>query len=189
PFARLLHEAGVSLRSDTVEKKAVADKNARFARESRAMFDKWMPRIAYDPAYNRNLSSLGLGYTIETESAPTWDPEFRPRERVLVYGADREGCGEYRVIAPSRALFKSGLVHTYQTMRLMTPPEVARMAPDSVVFQRQLERHQIEFIEQVKNFSDAYRVFEMDDLITNLPPQSAHKAQIPPDIGERLKKA
>jgi hypothetical protein len=29
----------------------------------------------------------------------------------------------------------------------------------------------------------------MDDLITNLPPQSAHKAQIPADIGDRLKKA
>ena len=189
PFARLLHEAGVSLRSDTVEKKAVADKNARFARESRAMFDKWMPRIAYDPAYNRNLSSLGLGYTIETEGAQTWDPEFRPRERVLAYAADREGCGEYRVIAPSRALFKAGLVHTYQTMRLMTAPEIARMAPDSVVFQRQLEWSQIEFIDQIRQMSPAFRVFEMDDLITNLPHKSPHRANIPPDIGDRLKRA
>jgi O-antigen biosynthesis protein len=189
PYARLLHEAGVSQRAANVEKKAVAEKNERFRRESVAMFDKWMPRIAFDDAYNRNLSSLGLGFSVETESAQTWDPDFRPRERVLVYAADREGCGEYRVIAPSRALFKSGLVHTYQTMRLMTPPEIARMAPESVVFQRQLEWNQIEFIEQVSHFSRAYRVFEMDDLITNLPPQSAHKAQIPADIGDRLKKA
>jgi hypothetical protein len=189
PYAQLLHEAGVSQRAVNVEKKAIAEKNDRFRRESIAMFDKWMPRIAFDEAYNRNLSSLGLGFSVETESAQTWDPDFRPRERVLVYAADREGCGEYRVIAPSRALLKSGLVHTYQTMRLMTPPEVARMAPDSVVFQRQLEWNQIEFIEQVKNLSRAYRVFEMDDLITNLPPQSAHKAQIPADIGDRLKKA
>ncbi len=189
PYAQLLHEAGVSQRAANVEKKAIVDKNARFRRESIAMFDKWMPRIAFDEAYNRNLSSLGLGFSVETESAQTWDPEFRPRERVLVYAADREGCGEYRVIAPSRALFKSGLVHTYQTMRLMTPPEIARMTPDSVVFQRQLEWNQIEFIEQVKHLSRAYRVFEMDDLITNLPPQSAHKAQIPADIGARLKKA
>jgi O-antigen biosynthesis protein len=188
PYAQLLHEAGVSQRAANVEKKAIAEKNARFQRESVAMFRKWMPRIAFDGAYNRNLSSLGLGFAVETEGAQTWDPDFRPRERVLVYAGDREGCGEYRVIAPSRALFKSGLVHTYQTMRLMTPPEVARMAPDSVVFQRQLEAHQIDFIEQVKNLSAAFRVFEMDDLITNLPPQSAHKAQIPADIGDRLKK-
>src|SRR6185437_5261010 len=125
----------------------------------------------------------------ETEGAQTWDPALRPRERVLVYAADREGCGEYRVIAPSRALYKSGLVHTYQTMRLMTPPEIARMEPESVVFQRQLEWNQIEFISQVKELSPTFRVFELDDLITNLPPQSPHRAQIPADIGERLKKA
>ncbi len=189
PHARLLHEAGVSLRAANVEDKALADKNARFARESLAMFRRWMPRIAYDPAYNRNLSSLGLGFAVETEGAPTWDPEFRPRERVLVYAADREGCGEYRIIAPSRALLRSGHVHSYETMRLLTAPEVARMAPDSVIFQRQLEWGQIEVIERVKNTSPALRVFELDDLITNLPPRSAHRSTMAPDIAERLKKA
>jgi len=189
PFARLLHEAGVSLRSADIEKKAVAEKNARFGRESMAMYDRWMPQIAFDPAYNRNLTSLGLGFAVEIEGAPTWDPAFHPRGRVLAYCADREGCGEYRVIAPSRALLKSGLVHTHQTMRLLTAPEIARMAPDSIVFQRQLEWTQIEVIERIKRTSPAFRVFEMDDLITNLPLQSPHRAQIPPNVGTRLKKA
>ena len=188
PHARLLHDTSVSQRAN-VEQKAAEEKNARFTREKLAMFGKWMPQIAFDPAYNRNLSSFGLGFAVETEAAPTWDPEFRPRERVLVYAADREGCGEYRIIAPSRALLKSGLVHTYETMRLMTPPEIARMAPDSVVFQRQLEPAQIEVIEWVKATSKALRVFELDDLITNLPPKSAHRASIASDIAQRLKQA
>jgi O-antigen biosynthesis protein len=153
------------------------------------MFRKWMPLIAHDPAYNRNLSSFGTGFAVEVEGAPTWDPEFWPRERVLVYCADREGCGEYRIIAPSRALFKSGLVHTFETMRLMTPPEIARIAPDSIVFQRQLEAGQIEVIEWVKETSKALRVFELDDLITNLPVKSAHRPNIAADVGERLKRA
>jgi glycosyltransferase involved in cell wall biosynthesis len=148
-----------------------------------------LPQIAFDPAYNRNLSSHGFGFAVETEGAQTWDPEFRPRERVLVYAADREGCGEYRIIAPSRALLKSGLAQSYETMRLMTPPEMARMAPDSIVFQRQLEWSQIEVIEWAKKTSKAFRVFELDDLITNLPPQSAHRSSIAPDIADRLKKA
>jgi len=188
PFARLLHDTSVSQRAN-VEKKAIEERAARFAREKLAMFRKWMPKIAFDPAYNRNLSSFGLGFAVETESPQTWDPEFRPRERVLVYPADREGCGEYRIIAPSRALLKSGQVHTYETMRLMTPPEIARMAPDSVVFQRQLEPGQIEVIEWVKSTSKALRVFELDDLITNLPPKSAHRASIAPDIAQRIKQA
>lgn len=188
PDARLLHDTSVSQRAN-VEQKEVAERNARFAREKLAMFRKWLPQIAYDPAYNRNLSSFGTGFAIETEGAPTWDPDFRPRERVLVYCADREGCGEYRIIAPSRALLKAGEVHAYETMRLFTPPEIARMAPDSIVFQRQLELGQIEFIEWVKNTSRAFRVFELDDLITNLPPKSAHRPAIAPDIAQRLKRA
>ncbi|HYM72888.1 MAG TPA: glycosyltransferase [Stellaceae bacterium] len=188
PYARLMHETSASLRAD-VERTATAEKNARFTREKLAMFRKWMPQIAHDPAHNRNLSSFGLGFAVETEGAPTWDPEFRPRERVLVYPADREGCGEYRIIAPSRALLQAGVIHAYETMRLMTPPEVARMAPDSIVFQRQLEYGQIEVIEWVKHTSKAFRVFELDDLITNLPPKSAHRPSIAPDIADRLKRA
>jgi len=188
PRARLLHDTSVSQRAN-VEAKAVEEKIARFAGEKLAMFQKWMPQIAFDTAYNRNLSSFGFGYAVETEGAPTWDPEFRPRERVLVYPADREGCGEYRIIAPSRALLKSGEVHTYETMRLLTPSEVARAAPDSIVFQRQLEPDQIQVIEWVKNTSKALRVFELDDLITNLPLKSAHRPSIAPDIAQRIKRA
>ena len=188
PFARLLHDTSVSQRAN-VEQKAIDERNARFARERLAMFTKWMPVIAYDPAYNRNLSSFGTGFAVEVEGPPTWDPDFRPRERVLVYCADREGCGEYRIIAPSRALLKAGLVHTHETMRLYTPPEIARMAPDSIVFQRQLEPGQIEVIEWVKRTSKALRIFELDDLITNLPQKSAHRPNISADIGQRLKQA
>jgi GT2 family glycosyltransferase len=188
PFARLLHDTSVSQRAN-VEQKALEERNARFARERLAMYAKWMPQIAHDPAYNRNLSSFGTGFSVEIEGPPTWDPDFRPRDRVLVYCADREGCGEYRIIAPGRALLSAGLVHTHETMRLYTPPEIARMAPDSIVFQRQLEPGQIEVIEWVKRTSKAMRIFELDDLITNLPPKSAHRPNISADIGERLKHA
>ena len=70
-----------------------------------------MPRIAFDPAYNRQpIVFRHRVREVETEGGPlTWDPDFRPRERVLVY-ADRGGCGEYRIIGPSRALLRAGLV-------------------------------------------------------------------------------
>ncbi|MGH7038223.1 MAG: glycosyltransferase, partial [Stellaceae bacterium] len=188
PYARLLHDGSASLRGN-VEKKESTDSAARFQRERAAMYRRWMPLIAYDPAYNRNLSSLGFGFAVESEAAPTWDPQWRPRPRVIAYPADREGCGEYRIIAPARALFKSGTLHCVETMRHATPPELARAAPDSVVLQRQLEWHQIGFIEQIKTTSRVFRVFEIDDLITNLPPRSPHRPAIAPDIADRIKKA
>jgi hypothetical protein len=93
------------------------------------------------------------------------------------------------MIAPSRALFRGGVLHTYETMRFMSPPQLARIAPDSIVFQRQLELNQIETIKQVKALSNAFRVFEIDDLITNLPLKSAYRPAIAEDIGQRLKMA
>jgi O-antigen biosynthesis protein len=189
PFARLLHDSSASLNSD-VERKPQEEKQARFRRERVAMFQRWMPQIASDPAYNRNLTSMAMGFAVETEGPPTWDPAFRPRRRVIAYPADREGCGEYRIIAPSRVLFQSGRLHCCETMRLATPPEVARTSPDAVVLQRQLEWHQIAFIEQLKVLSEAtLRVFEIDDLITNLPPKSVHRKSIARDISERMKQA
>ncbi|MGH7072889.1 MAG: glycosyltransferase [Stellaceae bacterium] len=188
PDARLLHEGSVSQRGE-VEAKSDQAKQARFAKEKATMYARWLPAIARDPAYNPNLTLTQLGFTAETESAPTWNPDFRPRPRVLVHPADREGCGEYRMIAPARALFRDGVLHSFETMRLMTPPELARIAPDSVIFQRQLELRQIENIRTVKSLSKAFRVFEIDDLITNLPLKSAYRPAIADDIGQRLKSA
>ena len=73
PYARRRHEASASLKT-SVEGKAVKEKNERFFRERQAMYERWMPRIAFDPAYNRNLSSFGYGFAVESEGAPTWDP-------------------------------------------------------------------------------------------------------------------
>lgn len=189
PFARVVHEGSASQRTG-VEMIKSDEKHARFDRERSAFFKKWMPMIAFDPAYNRNLSSVGTGFSVETEGAPTWAPEWRPRARIVTYAADRQGCGEYRIIAPSRALAVAGKAQLHEGMRLFTPPEIGRIGPDSMVFQRQVNDHQIEAIRRmVELFPDVFRVFEIDDLITNLPLGSVHRRDIPKDIGTRLARA
>lgn len=188
PYARLMHESGVS-RRDRARKEPTAEQRARFNRERDTMFGRWMPVIAFDPAYNRNLSSVGSGFDIEADRMRCWDPDFRPRPRVVAHPADRDACGEYRIIAPSRVLFEAGVLHTGETMRLMMPPEYARIAPDTIVFQRQIEDHQIEKLAEIKQLSPALRVFELDDLLTNLPLKSVHRPNIPRDVGQRLRRA
>ncbi|HEV2264779.1 MAG TPA: glycosyltransferase [Stellaceae bacterium] len=188
PYARLMHESGVS-RRDRANKEPTAEKRARLNRERDTMYDRWMPVIAFDPAYNPNLSSVGTGFDIEADRMRCWNPEFRPRPRVIAHAADRDACGEYRIIAPSRVLFDAGALQACETMRLMMPPEYARIAPDTIVFQRQIEDHQIEKIEEIKRHSRAFRVFELDDLLTNLPLKSVHRPNIPRDVGQRLRRA
>jgi len=188
PWAMLLHEGSASQRGE-VEQKPNPEKEKRFAGEKMAFYRKWMPQLAFDPAYNRQLSLASTDFLIESEAALTWDPAWRPRPRILVHPADREGCGEYRIISPMRALQQAGRVQGWETMRIFEPAEMARMAPESIVLQRQMEWPQIEALERHKALSKAFRVFEIDDLITNLPVKSLHKAHIHKDIAKRFRKA
>ncbi|XTI73736.1 glycosyltransferase [Acidithiobacillus sp. AC3] len=188
PWAILMHEGSASQRGE-VEKKPSPEKEKRFAGEKMAFYRKWLPQIAADPAYNLQLSLASTDFLIESEAALTWDPGWRPRPRILVHPADREGCGEYRIIAPMRALNRAGRTQGWETMRIFEPAEMERMQPDSIVLQRQMEWPQIEALERHKALSGAFRVFEIDDLITNLPVKSLHKAHIHKDIAKRFRKA
>ncbi len=188
PFALVMHEGSASQKGQ-VETQASAAKLSRFAAERDAMYSRWLPQIAFDPAYNRHLSLASTDYLLEDQPPLSWDPDWRPRPRILVHSADREGCGEYRIIAPMRALNRAGLTQGWETMRIYEPAEMERMRPDSLVVQRQMEWPQIEALERHVKHSKAFRVFEIDDLITNLPLKSVHKKSIHKDIAKRFRKA
>ncbi len=188
PFALLMHEGSASQKGQ-VETKPDEAKHKRFAGERLAMYDKWLPLIARDPAYNRHLSLASTEFLLDDQVCVAWDPEWRPRPRLLAHAADREGCGEYRIIAPMRSLVRAGHVQGWETMRLFDPAEMERISPDSLVVQRQMEWPQIESLERHVRYSKAFRVFEIDDLITNLPLKSVHRPHIHKDIIKRFRKA
>ena len=188
PFALLMHEGSASQKGQ-VEARPDEAKQKRFAGERLAMYDKWLPVIARDPAYNRHLSLASTEFLLDDQICVAWDPEWRPRPRLLAHAADREGCGEYRIIAPMRSLVRAGRVQGWETMRLFDPAEMERISPDSLVVQRQMEWPQIEALERHVRYSKALRVFEIDDLITNLPLKSVHRAHIHKDITKRFRKA
>ena len=188
PYALLMHEGSASQKGGT-ESKPDEAKLKRFAAEKDAMVAKWLPQLAFDPAYNRHLSLASTDFLLEDQPPLSWDPAWHPRPRVLVHPADRDGCGEYRIIAPMRALNRAGLTQGWETMRLYEPAEMERMQPDSLVVQRQMEWPQIEALERHARTSRAFRVFEIDDLITNLPHKSVHKSTIHKDIAKRFRKA
>jgi hypothetical protein len=105
--------------------------------------------------------------------------------------ADAMGCGEYRIIAPMRALTGAGRVMGWDAAGYFHPREYGRMDPDAIVFQRQLEWGQIEFMQRIARISKAFRVYELDDLITKHPdhefPEEAVREQ--KDVNKRFRKA
>jgi len=190
PFATLLHEGSAS-QTTGVEKRGDDARRQRFQTERDAMFEKWRRWIAFDPAYNRNLSFSGRDFLVEIAPALSWDPEWRPRPRVLAHPADRMGCGEYRIIAPMRALNGGGRVMGWETGGYLSIPELLRLEPDSVVFQRQVEWSQVDLMQRYIRHSKAFRVFELDDLLTNVPIKNVRKQHFveQKDLHKRFRKS
>lgn len=191
PYARLLRE-GMASQTGNTDGKSQAVEQVQENNDLEQFFDTWGREIAYDPAYNRNLSTHGTDFLIEIAPALTWDPQWRPRPRIMAHPADRSGCGEYRIISPMRALNDAGRVMGWETGSYLSILGLLRFEPDSVILQRQVDISQILLIEQrYSRYSKAFRVFEIDDLITNIPIQSAHKKHFisQKDLHKRFRRA
>lgn len=151
------------------------------------ILQRWLPSIARDPAYNPNLSrAQAFALTARPEVSKLRLP-WKPLPRVMAFPADVSGCGHYRVIEPFNAVLKAGLVDGYLGLEHYNPYDMSCFGADTLVLQRQVLDSQLEFLRAYRKFFNLKLVFELDDLITNLPPESFHRGGIPKDIAKRLR--
>lgn len=201
PHATLLHEGEAKPEAPAVpdETQEVPEPEAGTKRSwhlaspgENVMFSRWLPQIAHDPAYNRNLTLASSSHAFEIELAAgiTWDPDWRPRPRLLGHPADRMGCGEYRIIAPMRCLANQGLIQSYESNYYLTTPGLARMSPDVVIVQRQVEWGHVACLQEYARHNQAFRIYELDDLLTNVQLQNCARKKIQSaDLIKRFRKA
>ncbi|OWP51827.1 glycoside hydrolase family 99-like domain-containing protein [Pseudomonas nitroreducens] len=188
PYAVLLHEGSVS--QTHVDSSAQQAKRARFKGEQQAMYRHWLPALAEDAAYNRNLSLRGKGFTLDECAAKAWQPLVqRVAPSLLLYAADDAGCGHYRVRQPFAAMRRDGLLDGVISANLLETVEEARLAPDAVIFQRQITARQLEIMGDLRASTSTFRVYEVDDYLPNLPLKSAHQGEMPRDILRSLRQA
>ncbi|MCE9550500.1 MAG: methyltransferase domain-containing protein [Betaproteobacteria bacterium] len=158
------------------------------SRES--VFEKSISSFAHDPAYSPNLSLTVGPFAIEDRREFNWKVlEWHPLKRILTYYADNMGCGHYRMLAPTREINLSGKAQVWSGGIFPSPSELAGLEVDSLIFQRPVMHYQLEHLARCRKFGDAFVVFEIDDLITNLPGKSIHAKDIPKDIGSSLRKS
>lgn len=188
PHAVVMHEGSVS--QTRVDPAAQEAKRKRFVAEQDAMYAKWLPLIAADPAYNRNLSLSGAGFALEADAQLTWRPldSWRPLPVVLAHPADPWGCGNYRVIKPFEAMRDAGLIDGMLSDGLLQVADLARYDPDVLVLQRQLGDERLEAMRRIKTLSRAFKVYELDDYLPNLPMKSLHREHMPRDVLKSLRK-
>lgn len=187
PYAVLMHEGSVSQRE--VDKSSHSEKVNRFTAEQLAMYDRWLPVIANDPSYNRNLALTKPGFELDPREAG-WKPMVASLSpRILAMPADDSGCGHYRIYQPFKALRERALIEGGIGADILSPAEIDRIAPDTIVLQRQILDEQIDMIQRLKRYSTAFRVFELDDYLPNLPLKSVHREHMPKDILKSLRRA
>lgn len=172
--AVVMHEA-----QSSPAKPAVEDK----------IYERYLPQLANDPAYNRNLVLSGRGFDLESDVSLTWRPlSWRPSPVVLAHPADPWGCGHYRVIQPFSALKNEGLIDGTLSMGLLQVTDLERYDPDVIVLQRQIGDDRMEAMRRIKKFSRAFTLYELDDYLPNLPLKSVHRSQMPRDILKSLRR-
>ena len=176
PFSSVLYNGGDS-------------ESSMLEEERNLLWKKWLQQIANDPAYNRNLS-VEHCFGEEKHSELFLNPlPWRPIPRMLaVIGDSKGGSGEYRVKAPLRALKNSGRIEGLECFVHHIPVGMERIKPDVILLQYQIEEAHIQATELNRKYSDAFYVFEIDDLITNLSARNANKVLFPPDTIKRLRK-
>lgn len=157
--------------------------------EQDALYSRWLPVLARDPAYNRNFSLVKPGGFKLADNALSWRPtsSWKPLPNLLVHPGDMFGCGHYRMVYPFRAMQSEGLAEGAVSVGLMHPTDLERYEPDVIILQRQIGADRIEAMRRIRAFSRAFKVYELDDYLPNLPVKSEHRAQMPKDIVRSLR--
>lgn len=108
---------------------------------------------------------------------------------ILAHPADQYGCGNYRVRWPLDVLVRRGIAQGVESPYLLDAGTLADLAPDVVIFQRLIELDQIARLKQYRKETDAFFVFELDDLITNIPGDNRFAGLFPRQTMYRLQAA
>lgn len=152
------------------------------ADEQQALYDRWLPLLARDPSYHRNLSLSGKGFDLESDHDLTWRPlSWRPVPVVLAYPGESFMPADYRLGQPLNALRRAGLIDGMASSKLLGPVDLERYDPDVIVMQGQISHEHLHAMQAIKDYSRAFKVFELDAYLPGLPAGSEFQQRLPDD--------
>ena len=149
--------------------------------EQKSFYQRWLPVIARDPAYNPNLSLGTSNFSLEPGFKDGWDPFSRQLlPKILAIPINTTAVGHYRVAQPFRELEAAGRVVGHLSYHTPTDIDLERCSPDVIVLQGRYSQNAVDEVERVKNCSHALRIFELDDYVIDVPKKNAHlrKAEV-----------
>ncbi|MEE4180598.1 glycosyltransferase [Pseudomonas viridiflava] len=158
--------------------------------EQKSFFQKWLPMMARDQAYNPNLHlNENLSFALDPGLLVGWDPFCtRHLPSILGMAVNSSAVGHYRVSQPLLELIDAGRVVGRMTYESASAVEIERQSPDVIVFQGRYTEAKVPDIELAKHYSSAMRIFELDDYIADVPELNEHRRNMPDNIGAMLRK-
>ncbi len=146
-------------------------------------------KFTHDAAYNPNLSLRTTAFLLEHRPEMNWDVlDWHPLPRILSFNADFSGCGQYRILAPTRVMNSEAKAQVWSSTTYPNALDLMALELDSMVFQRQISPQQAEMMVMLREFGDKFLVYDLDDLLINLPRKNIHAADIPNNIRSILRK-
>lgn len=199
PHANVVHFGSVSLKKKKTNKEKAQNKQ-RTHSENMNMLEKWMQQLAFDPAYNRNLSLRNRYFNVNLELGSSWDPAVHDAPRIMAMPFNNHGVGQYRMIEPLRTLARSCQLQASFMPNHDAPREdgeylipyevdVARIKPDVYFIHNGFHDFNIEMLKRNRRFFDIKQIMGMDDLMHAPPPRHHLHADGYKDIKKRIRTA
>ncbi|WP_312209205.1 glycosyltransferase [Pseudescherichia sp.] len=186
PHAVVMHEGSVSQKK--VDKSTQEKKRQRFMAEQDTMYQKWLPIIANDPAYNPNLSLEDAGFKFVADGKNTWQPlHWKPMPTVMTFPLRSHPASQQRLAWPLERMRTEALVDGQINYHASTYAEIARYAPTSLVIQQQISPFMQEWLHRLRRISPVFTVFDLDEYLPALPASATSREKLPPDILNALR--
>jgi GT2 family glycosyltransferase len=156
--------------------------------EQENFYKKWLPKISRDPAYNPALTLGVSSFSLEPSLRNNWNP-FCHRDLPLILGlpVNESAIGHYRVTAPLAELEAAGRIISRVAYESPSSVEIERLSPDTIVLQGRYGEGSAADILRMKKYSNALRIFELDDYIVSTPKKNSHARNKPTNTEQLLR--
>lgn len=188
PHVTLLHHGSVTQKNIDIKK--IKERNQRFAADQKAFKTLWGEMILHDPAYNTNLDTADSFMSIRTQALPHWNPLLKsPIPKIFGMARGKDGGGFYRVTSPLDALQSAGLAQTHFEYKNFISTYIMMQQPDIIIYQTPLHDNMLRFLELIKKYyPHVTLIYEIDDLLTNIPIENRAFHSQYKDTAKRLQK-
>jgi len=179
PHSTLRSQAQVLLQAPPAERQA----------QEGLFCERWLPAVARDPAYNPNLNLMYANFSLDPGQHGSWNPFCaRAVPSVLALPVNASAVGRYRVTQPFHELEMAGHIVGRIAHEMPSIVQLARMDPDVIVVQLRHNQETVRDIEHMARFSNARRIYEIDDYVVHTPKKNTHARNKPSDIEQHLRR-